>query len=209
MQYVVMCLEMSLHILLNCILAKNILPAFDFADSKTVLIPLASCTHLNIRVKAKSILSFLCCYMDEEDLKVLQLNSEELGFIIQKLTAHNQMSSDTFDSTDFNQWLQIMKNIGKIKENQGLLSTSEVFQLTSDVLIKGVEPAQELILQLLWDLSSSEKVKGVINDRHSVIVKTLEDLQGRTNSSLQCLAFCILWHLEKSNPLGKPILCIA
>lgn len=206
LQYVVMCLEMSLHIILNCILTKNILPAFDFADSKTVLIPLTSCTHLSIRVKAKSILSFLRCYMDEDGMNTLQLDSEELGLIVQKLTVHNQMSSITFDSADFNQWLQILKNFGKIKENQGLLSTSETFQLSSDVLTKGEEPAQELILQFLWDLSSFEKVKGIINDRHSVIVKMLEDLQNHMNSSLQCLAFCALWLLEKSNPLGKPCL---
>ena len=188
-QYVVMCLEMSLHILLNCVFAKSILPAFDFADSTTFLTPLTSCTNPSIRVKAKSILSFLHCYMDEEDMKVLQLDSEELTFILQKLVA--------IDTTDLDYWLRILTNISRVKENQRQLSTNEVFQLVSAC------GAQKLILQLLWQLSRSDVAMGMIKDQYPVIMKMLEDLQSHANSDLQSLAFCILWQIEKSDPLGK------
>ena len=105
---------MSLHILLNCALVKRILPAFNFADSTTVLIPLASCTHLSIRVKVKSILGFLSSYMDEEDMKVLQLESEEFAFIFQKfmLTATPDKASSGAPDSDFNHWLQILLIFG-------------------------------------------------------------------------------------------------
>ena len=201
-----MCLEMTLDILLNCILAKNILPAFDFADSTTVLIPLASCIHLSIRIKAKSILSFLRCHIDDEGIKLLQLNNEEQAFILQNLftDTHAHLLSDTLDPINANHWLQILNSFGQVKENQGLLSTNKVFQLVSDILTQGVQSAQELVLQLLWDLLQSEKAKGMIEDQYPVIVRTLEDLQRYTNSSLQSLAFCVLWHLGKSDPRGKP-----
>ena len=183
---------------------KNILPAFDFADTTTVLVPLASCIHLSIRIKTKSILSFLHCHI-EDNSKLLQLTSEEQAFILQKLftDTHAQPLSDTLDSINANYWLQILNGFGQIKENHGLLSTNEVFQLVSDVLTQGVESAQELVLQLLWDLLHSKIAKGMIEDQYPVIVRTLEDLQRHTNSSLQSLAFCILWDLGKSDPLGK------
>ena len=198
----VKCLEMSLYILLNCIRIKEIVPAFEFADSKTALIPLTSCTHLSIKIKAKSILSFLSCYMDEANMKAMELDDEEIAFILQNLPLDTTAQLHT---TDFDHWFQILRNFGKIKENAGLLSTSEVFKLISNVLTQGLESIQELILELLWDLSSSKAVKRIINDQHLDIMRTLENLQSHTKSSLQLLAFCVLWNLEKSNPIGKPI----
>ena len=194
-----MCLEMSLHILLNCVLNKKIMPAFNFADSTTVLIPLANCTHLGVRIKAKSILSFLSCYVRDEDMKVMQLDAEEVTFIVQSLPCDADSSSD---APDIDCWLQILRNFSKYKENIALLSINEVFQLISNILIQGVESAQEFILQLLWELSSSEAAKKKINDQHSDIVEVLERL-GSQSSDLQILALCVLWHLKECNPTGR------
>jgi len=75
------------------------------------------------------------------------------------------------------------------------------------VLTKGVESAQELTLQLLWDLSSVNSIKKMIKDEYLEIVKIVESLKthSKIDISLQNLAFYLLWHLEESNPIGKPI----
>ena len=80
-----------------------------------------------------------------------------------------------------------------------------MFGLVVDLLSQGGELAQERILQLLWEFSSSEIAKGKIKDKYSVTMKVLEDLQSHPNSSLQCLAFCVLWSIGKSDPLGKKV----
>lgn len=202
LQYVIMCLEMTLYILLNCAHTKSVLPAFEFADSVTLLIPLANCTHLSIRVKAKSILSFLQCYMSEGDLEILKIDSEELAFLLENsdLAAAEPGSTDSIDAE---YWLQILKNLSRLKENHGQLCTKKVFQVISDYLTwEGkIESAQELILQVLWYLvQSSENAMGMISDQ---FLEALENFLSHTNINLQCLSFCVLWHLGKTKSSGE------
>lgn len=196
----------NLNVIFNCSQEESFSLYYERQSWGSFFLPWLSCQHLDVKWHCKFILGNLAPILEEKELSLLDLEDEELAFLVTGFEVATtssifkvQISSMVFTALEL---LHILKNLIASPRNYATVATPTLLQPLVKMVSCGLLPEQVAACSLIWKILERLPLPRPAGEELVPLMTALESLKSCGQPRLEMLSKCILMEMEgiSSNP---------
>ena len=173
---------------------------YERASWTNFFLPWLSCKHLSIKWHSKFILGNLLPILEEEELSLLDLEEEEMEFLVSGFEVATtssiykvQISSMVFSALEL---LCILTSLIASPRNYSIVATPTLIQPLIRMVSCDLLPEQVAACTLIWKLLERLPLQRPVGGELLPLIAALQPLECCGQPQLESLSKCILMEME-------------